>query len=297
MNGMVKKIVTLLLLLCGALGMDAQLDKLRGAFIAVQNGNLDSAKILIDAASKHPETMNEGQTWYLKGFIYKDIFKKTPVAKREVSVAKDAFEASKKSILLDTTRDNKQNNLSLVKSECALVNNSFGEMLDSNNYKKAIACIDLEKELVHYLRPKAKIDSLEAYYYMVFGSAFQSSYEKSPKKNQRYLRLAEEGFNNVLIREPNNIMANYDMGIIYYNQAVSVIMNKLDYDYDIVTLNDIQSEALSLFKKSLPYMEKAYQLNPRRKETLVGLSGIYYSLHDNEKYEQFQKLSKDMDKQ
>ena len=101
----------------------------------------------------------------------------------------------------------------------------------------------------------------------------------------------------MLILEPNNISANYNMGIIYYNQAVSLIMNKLDYDFDLATLNDIQDEALNWFKKSLPYMEKAYQLNPRRKETLIGLSGIYYSLHDNDKSQQFQKLSQDLDKQ
>jgi hypothetical protein len=98
----------------------------------------------------------------------------------------------------------------------------------------------------------------------------------------------------VLILDPSNIAANYNMGIIYYNQAVSLIMNKLDYDYDLVTLNDIQDEALSWFKKSLPYMETAYQLNPGRKQTLIGLSGIYYNLYDNEKSSEFQKLSQDV---
>lgn len=294
---MIKKIIAFLLLLLSAGMMNAQLDKLRAAFVYTQAGNLDSARILIDAACKHPETMNDGQTWYVKAFIYKEIFKKSKPANRDLSIANEAFEAGKKSILLDTTGESKQNNLSIIKSEAAIVNNTFGETLDTVNYKKSIECIDQQKLLVKYLKPKANIDSIGTYYYGIMGSYFQTAYEKNPKKNMKFLKIAEESYNKVLIAEPNNISANYNMGIIYYNQAVSLIMNKLDYDFDLATLNDIQDEAVVWFKKSLPYMEKAYQLNPRRKETLIGLSGIYYSLHDNDKSQQFQKLSQDLDKQ
>lgn len=294
---MIKKIIAFLLLLLSAGIMNAQLDKLRGAFVHTQAGNLDSAKILIDAATKYPETMNDGQTWYVKGFIYKEIFKKRQPVSRDLSVAVEAYEACKKSIELDTAIETKKNNLSIMRSLSALVNNTFGETLDTVNYQKSIECINVQKQFVKYLKPKANIDSIGTYYYGIMGSYFQTAYEKNPKKNMKFLKIAEESYNKVLIAEPNNISANYNMGIIYYNQAVSLIMNKLDYDFDLATLNDIQDEAVVWFKKSLPYMEKAYQLNPRRKETLIGLSGIYYSLHDNDKSQQFQKLSQDLDKQ
>lgn len=294
---MLKKHTAFLILLLYAGIMAAQLDKLRGAFVHTQSGNLDSAKILIDAASKFPETMGDAQTWYVKGFIYKEIFKKSQPIRRNLAVANEAFEACKKAVELDTTKETKVNNFGIIKSLTALVNNTFGETLDTVNYKTSIECVDLQKKLVKYLKPKANIDSIGVYYYGIMGSYFQTVYEKNPKKNTKYLRIAEDSYNKVLILDPNNISANYNMGIIYYNQAVSLIMNKLDYDFDLATLNDIQDEAVNWFKKSLPYMEKAYQLNPRRKETLIGLSGIYYSLHDNEKSQQFQKLSQDLDKQ
>ena len=294
---MLKKNIAFLILLLYAGIMSAQLDKLRGAFVYTQAGNLDSAKILIDAASKYPETMSDGQTWYVKAFIYKEIFKKSKLVNKDLAILNESFESAKKSIELDTTKENKQNNFGIIKSETAIVNNTFGEALDTVNYKKSIECVDMQKKLVKYIKPKANIDSIGVYYYGIMGSYFQTAYEKNPKKNTKYLKIAEESYNKVLIVEPNNISANYNMGIIYYNQAVSLIMNKLDYDFDLATLNDIQDEALNWFKKSLPYMEKAYQLNPRRKETLIGLSGIYYSLHDNEKSQQFQKLSQDLDKQ
>ncbi len=291
---MLKKTIAFLFLVLSTGIMKAQLEKLRGAFVHTQSGNLDSAKILIDAASIHPETMNEGQTWYVKGFIYKELFKKSQLSKRDVAIAGKALQACKKSIELDTANDNRKNNSTIVKSLVAIVNNTFGEALDTVNYKKSYDCIALQKQLVKFNKPSANIDSVETYYYAIMGSYFQSVYEKKPKANGKYLAIAENAYNKVLIVEPNNISANYNMGIIYYNQAVGLIMNKLDYDFDLATLNDIQDEALTWFKKSLPYMEKAYQLNPHRKETLIGLSGIYYSLHDNERSQQFQKLSEDI---
>ena len=80
------------------------------------------------------------------------------------------------------------------------------------------------------------------------------------------------------------------MGILYYNQAVNLI-NQSDYDLDIVALNDVQDNSINLFKQSLPFMEKAYALDPNKKETLLGLSGIYFSLNEKEKSNEFkQKL-------
>ena len=102
--------------------------------------------------------------------------------------------------------------------------------------------------------------------------------------------MAKASYNKVLAIDPNNISANYNMGILYYNQAVHLI-NQSDYDLDIVALNDVQDNSINLFKSSLPFMEKAYSLDPNRRETLLGLSGIYFSLNEKEKSNEFkQKL-------
>jgi hypothetical protein len=297
---MYKKIVVcLLFLLCTGLSF-AQMEKIREAYTYTTQQdrvNLDSARILINEASKFPETMNDAQTWYFRGFIYKELFRKSQAFNRDVLNAEEAFNSCRKSIQLDSSAENRGNNMGIIRNLSALANNTFGETLDTIHYTKALECLGLQKKLVKFLKPKASIDSVEVNYYGIMGSYFQMVYERNPKKNIKYINLAEDSYNKVLILEPNNVSANYNMGIIYYNQAVSLIMNKLDYDFDLATLNDIQDEALVWFKKSLPYMEKAYQLNPRRKETLIGLSGIYYSLHENEKSQQFQKLSQDMDGQ
>ena len=63
----------------------------------------------------------------------------------------------------------------------------------------------------------------------------------------------------------------------------------MDFETDLIALSETQDKTIEIFKKSLPFMEKAYQLNPKRKETLQGLEGIYYSLNENEKYDKIKQ--------
>jgi len=117
---------------------------------------------------------------------------------------------------------------------------------------------------------------------------------KSDKSKAEFLNLTKATYVKVLTIDPNNISANYNMGILYYNQAVDLI-NQSDYDLDIVALSDIQDNSITLFKESLPFMEKAYSFDPNRKETLLGLSGIYFSLNEFEKSNQIKQKLKELE--
>ena len=73
------------------------------------------------------------------------------------------------------------------------------------------------------------------------------------------------------------------------------IINKMDFDMDIISLNRVQDYCIGLFLSGLPYMEKSYHLNYRKKETLLGLSNIYYGLNDMEKSEAYKKELQDLE--
>ena len=66
---------------------------------------------------------------------------------------------------------------------------------------------------------------------------------------------------------------------------------------DILKLNEIQDYCIEIFLKGLPYMKKSYDLNYKRKETLIGLSNIYYGLNDIEKSEQYKKELEELEKE
>jgi len=80
--------------------------------------------------------------------------------------------------------------------------------------------------------------------------------------------------------------AQFNLGIIYYNQAVDII-NAQIYNIDFTTLAQIQDECIDLFKKALPFAQKAYELDPTNKNVLEMLSGIHFGLNDLDKSNQF----------
>jgi hypothetical protein len=101
-----------------------------------------------------------------------------------------------------------------------------------------------------------------------------------------HLQNAEKSYFQILDINANNITANYSLGIIYYNQAVDII-NAQNYNIDFTTLAQIQDECIDLFKKALPFAQKAYELDPTNKNVLEMLSGIHFGLNDLDKSNQF----------
>ncbi|MCB0381302.1 MAG: hypothetical protein KDD24_08595, partial [Flavobacteriales bacterium] len=101
-------------------------------------------------------------------------------------------------------------------------------------------------------------------------------------------------YKDILSLDQNNGSANYNLGIMYYNEAVEII-NKMDYDMDLERLNELQDVCINLFMKSLPYMLKSYELGYNINETLKGLENIYHGLNDTEKEEFYKKILKDLE--
>lgn len=96
---------------------------------------------------------------------------------------------------------------------------------------------------------------------------------------------ARESLIRILEADTNNYNANYQLGMYYYEAAVKII-NETPYEVDLVTLDETGDEVVELFKQALPYLEKAYRLNPKKKEILSGLSALYFSLNELEKSNQ-----------
>jgi tetratricopeptide (TPR) repeat protein len=142
----------------------------------------------------------------------------------------------------------------------------------------------------------ANIQQKDIEFSLAIASLYTKIFESDRKGKIEFLKHAKEAYNKILAVDPNNIGANYNMGILYYNQAVNLI-NQSDYDLDIVALNDIQDNSINLFKESLPFMEKAYELDPKRRETLLGLSGIYFSLNEFEKSNMYKQKLEEIEKQ
>ncbi len=287
----IKGTIILGFLLLIAVFSNAQQSRVTAAYAFLQQSKLDSAKANIDAAVVHPETQTDGQAWYIRGFVYKTIYNQNEKGNKQSSARIEALVSFKKSVSIDPSEENTQENIKNIKYLATTLYNDAAASLDTIDYKIAIKNFDLFREYYLLVDPsKENFKQKEIDFSNAMGSVYTRIYDGDRKVRQEFLVLAKASYNKVLAIDPNNISANYNMGILYYNQAVHLI-NQSDYDLDIVALNDVQDNSINLFKSSLPFMEKAYSLDPNRRETLLGLSGIYFSLNEKEKSNEFkQKL-------
>lgn len=96
---------------------------------------------------------------------------------------------------------------------------------------------------------------------------------------------AEEAYQAALDRNPDYFEANYNIGALYFNKAVSMVN-----DANAIPPNQIKKynaaidEANAVFEQALPYLEKAYELNPEDKETMRSLKDIYIRMGEDDKY-------------
>ncbi len=81
---------------------------------------------------------------------------------------------------------------------------------------------------------------------------------------------------------------NYKKGMEHYNKGVDKINNSTleappDVDSSIVAAAKIE------FNKALPFLLKAYSINPKNEKVLIALQGVYFSLNDFEKSDRYKK--------
>ena len=106
-------------------------------------------------------------------------------------------------------------------------------------------------------------------------------YDNNPNKNVSYLNRAIASYNNSLAIDSLNYSANYNLGIMYHNLGVSVIKN-MDDEISFEALISSQENAVSQFVRALPFLKRAYLLQPKVQNNLTALAAVYISLNDYE---------------
>ena len=97
---------------------------------------------------------------------------------------------------------------------------------------------------------------------------------------------AERSYKTCLEKNSEFYDANYNLGVLYYNKAVRVyedaskIMDNSEFE-------KVQKQGDEILRQSIPYMEKASQVNPAKddKSALETLKTIYYRLKMEDKRE------------
>ncbi len=107
---------------------------------------------------------------------------------------------------------------------------------------------------------------------------------------------AKNAYEDALEIKPDYFEALFNMGIIHYNEAARLIEEAQDIPPSENEKYDAKiKEAKKEFKKALPHLEKAHEINDEDENVLVSLKEIYYRLR-NDDPEYAEKLKEVEDK-
>jgi hypothetical protein len=271
-------------------------DNLSVSLFYLQKVELDSAKKYIDLAVEDEALKDQAKTWYYKGYIYKNLYKTREKTNRLSPLRLTSIEAFKTMLTLEGKEEFSESAGKILKYEASTIYNDAARMLDDQKYENAIGNYELYRSTMLLINPDEDLTRRDVKFKLALASSLNRTAESEKGLDSTQTEQIKALYIEVLTLDTNNAGANYNLGILYYNEAADVI-NNMDYDIDLFKLNEVQDYCTEIFLASLPYMKKSYDLNYRRKETLVGLSNIYYGLNDMEKSEFYKKELDDMEKE
>lgn len=282
-----KNISILGLLLLGGLSAAAQGPTKAEAHKEYTQGDLSKARELIDAVYVQDKYAKDPEVWLIRGFIYKDVFKKIDKADPVARSRTTALESLYNAIQFDTEKKYVANSYQAFDYLTTTMFNDAARALNDMNDELAIALFDDYKKAELRLYPQKDLTAKEIEFKNALGTLYTKKVRQ--EKDLMWFKKATDVYEEVLMKDPDNYGANYNMATLYYNRGVQNIFT-ISPENDIPSIKEIQFVSKEFFILSMPYMLKAHELKPDRKETLIGLEGIYYSLQDHKKSEYYRGL-------
>lgn len=290
---MLKGLKILLLLLCLGMASEsfAQVQLWQKAQIRFQEDSLLQAKELIDQSVESSREQNEPFPWYLRGHVYLKLLK-TDQAPDVDAYRKAVVESFKQSIKLDSLQEFKSRSQSGIKSIAIMYYNQCVTELGKMKTDNAEPLLEKYNETMRVLNPTFYSPKNELPIYQRLGVIYMERYEFDTEANQNYFDKALHAFEKVLEIDSNDFSSNLNSGVLYHNKGVALLM-KINGDLSFAEVMDIEEQHINNMERAKAFMEKAYSLRKNHAGVIRGLAGIYYTLHNEEKFAYFnEKLLK-----
>lgn len=272
-------------------GARAQGDALAEAMRAYRAGTLAEARTFVDEAVRKTAHHKDPEAWLLRGFIYKDIYKAAGPAVADTLRA-EALSSLHKSLALDAEGAFKESAMQACDYLCRSYFTDAAKALADQDDHRALRMFTAHRSCIMRLDPKAELRDREVEFTNALGTLYTKRHTRD-RTDTASFRKAVSAYGRVLELEPGNYGANYNLSTLYYNRGVFNIQG-IRADDGIPSIMQIQEVSREFFLQALPYMLKAHDMNPSRRETLLGLEGIYYSLQDEESSDKFRRLFEQM---
>jgi tetratricopeptide (TPR) repeat protein len=260
-----------------------------------QAGDLRGARAVLDKLVEQPAAKNSPEAWVLRGFVYKDLYKGAPAGAEADGFREEALTSLLKSHVADSSKEFSQSSSQAYDFLCKTIFNDAARALNEMDDVKASALYATYKERVKLMDPTYKFFARDVEFNNALGTVMTKRFNQN-REDTAWFNKAVELYERVLALDSNNYGANYNLATLYYNRGVYNIQ-RISVGTTIPDLRQIQDAAKSFFLKALPYMLKAHNMNPKRRETLLGLEGIHYSLQDVDKSEEYRHKYEALDQE
>lgn len=258
------------------------------ALQAYQNDSLAQAVEYIESAIADEIEGVHPYTWHVRGFIYKGVFQKTDDENPDSKARAEAIMSFNKSMELDTIEEFKDNNKSAIRYFASTYYNDGVKSFDIPDVEKALGFLEKHNLTMRMVQPNYYSKDRELQMYKQAGLVYMKIFEKDKIENDAYFQKAIDKYETAITLDSNDFNSLLNCGVLYHNRGVDVLLNasgELSLE-DILALDELH---INLMEKSKNFMRRAYNINPNHPGVIRALAGIYYSIHNQEQYEFFNK--------
>lgn len=243
------------------------------------------AQTYIDSAIVSMERFNS-QTWQLRGLVYLKL--ETPENKDVRNISIESFVQARN---LDSTGlYSDQINNFLRNAIIRYFNDAVIAIDNGLPEQSEQSYITYKGKYKKYIDPNYDFNSSDVEYYSALGGLYMKQAATKPEPARtKLLAKGAHFYEKVLSIDDNLFQPNFNLGITYYNLGADLIMN-MDPFTPIDSIPVIEHRAQDLFRKAVPFLLKAHDLDSKRTEVIEALTGCYYGLQDNENYLKYQTI-------
>lgn len=259
-------------------------DKIEKAYTLYNAGELLKAAEVIDEVV----TMSDGEhnkvAWHIRGFIYKDIYVDSEQHDIHSPAREKAIVSHMNCIANDSDKTLEEQSRKAIRYLSISYYNDAIEVIekrDPRNISEADKLYLKFRDITLYLYPDSNLVENDTLFYLAMSTAHRKIYERDRHANERHFDLSDEYLEKVLSIDPENWSALYSKSVAYYNRG-AYNLEKLPEAQGISDIYRIEAESMRSIQIALPFMVRAYDLDPEKIEAVKGLKTIYRNLDREE---------------
>lgn len=259
-------------------------------------GDLSAAREAVDNAVRSSDEQHHPYTWFVKGFIYKELFKEIEKQNPFSENREVAVQAIHRSMMLDEAGDYTDNNRKALKYLALSYYNDavrFTRDLNDQTFNEPERFYERYRELYQEVDPDIDFTAQDTEFYKNMARSCRLLWQDDRQENAVYFEQMIAFYKKTLIIDPQDFQANYNLAVNYYNKGVFKIRS-IDHSTELFELMEIQDNCVELFRMALPFMERAHELNPTHQNTIKGLMAIHRSLSEDEMAQNYQAQLEDL---